>query len=82
MDVRFGRDTDGLAKGLTTVRKLADENKLKSNCVVFFVSQFGRDVVQTGPVEAILEKKQIRFYWFDKPIDYVQLGQKIRELSD
>ncbi len=81
MDVRFGRDADGLEKGLTTVKKLAEEDKLFSDCCVLFVSQFGREKVQIDSVERSLKEKKIRFYWLDKPIDYVLLNERIQEIS-
>lgn len=79
MDVRFGRDAEGLTKGLKAVEALAKEKKLTSNCSVLFVSQFGREAINFHSLEETLEKNGITFYWFDKPVKNVELGEIIRK---
>lgn len=81
MDIRFGRDADGLEKGLNTVKKLAKEGKLKSECAVLFVSQFGRDRIQIDSVYESLEERGIDFNWLDKPVDTVFLNDIINTIS-
>ena len=80
MDVRFGRDAEGLRKGLTTVNRLAEEDTLTSNHNVVFVSLFGRDAIQFESVEATLGVKGIKPYWLDKPVDWVQLNEIINDI--
>ena len=79
MDVRFGRDTDELRLGLTSVKRLVELKIIQSNCLVIFVSQFGRDHIEFTSVENILKKNNIEFYWFDKPVDFVLLDEKIHQ---
>lgn len=81
MDVRFGRDAEGLRLGLNSVKYLAESNTLKPNCLVLFVSQFGRDYIEFSSVEEILTKKEIRVDWLDKPIDYVLLNETISQVK-
>ena len=81
MDVRFGRDAEGLRLGLNSVKYLAESNTLRPNCLVLFVSQFGRDYIEFSSVEEILTKKKIHVNWLDKPIDYVLLNEKIFQVK-
>lgn len=73
MDVRFGRDAEGLRLGLNTAKHLVETNKLTSNCLVVFVSQFGRDHIEFNFIEEALKTNGIQFHWFDKPVDFVKL---------
>lgn len=79
MDVRFGREDDGLIKGLNAARTLAEQKMLISGSTVVFVSQFGRDSIQTDDVEDTLGKNGVHFYWLDKPVDFVHLKDIIRQ---
>jgi DNA-binding NtrC family response regulator len=82
MDVRFGRDKEGLAKGPKTVEKLVNEGKLLSNCFVLFVSQFGKERIDFDSVEKALNDKKIAFDWLDKPIDFVLLNNILKKVGD
>jgi CheY-like chemotaxis protein len=75
MDVRFGRDADGLWLGLATVRQLAENAELRNDQIVVFVSQFGKNLTGFRDVEHILNVLGIKNHWMDKPVDYTFLNQ-------
>jgi len=79
MDVRFGRDADGLWLGLSTVRQLAENAELRSDQIVVFVSQFGKDLTNFRDVEEILKVLGIKNHWMDKPVDYTFLNQYLSD---
>ena len=81
MDVRFGRDADGLTKGLKVTEILANEGKLNQNCRVVFISQFGKVRVQFDSVEKTLLSKKITFDWLDKPVDFVLLNLIVQDIA-
>ena len=81
MDVRFGRDADGLTKGLKVTEILANEEKLNQDCRVVFISQFGKVRVQFDSVEKTLLTKGIHFEWLDKPVDFVSLNQIVQNIA-
>jgi|LGVE01.1.fsa_nt_gb FixJ family two-component response regulator len=81
MDVRFGRDADGLTKGLKVTEILANEGKLNQNCRVVFISQFGKVRVQFDSVEKTLLSKGINFDWLDKPVDFVLLNLIVQDIA-
>ncbi len=81
MDVRFGKDADGLTKGLKVTETLANEGKLNQNCRVVFISQFGKVRVQFDSVEKTLLSKEINFDWLDKPVDFVSLNQIVQNIA-
>lgn len=80
MDVRFGRDKEGLMLGLKTVEKLVESDQIKSECGVLFVSQFGQEDINFSSTKKLLESKGIQCDWLDKPVDFIQLAAKVHNL--
>ena len=81
MDARFGRDTEGLRLGLSTVEKLVASKKIRSDCMVIFVSQFGKETINFSSYKDNLKSNGIECEWLDKPVDFVLLDAKINKLS-
>lgn len=81
MDVRFGRDKEGLKLGLQTVKNLIEQKKINLECMILFVSQFGQEDINFCTYENSLKGKGINCAWFDKPIDFVLLNSYISAIS-
>ena len=75
MDVRFGRDAEGLGLGLKTVKSLVEEGDIRDDFIIIFVSQFGKELIDFSDIEKLFNKHDIKNYWIDKPVDFVFLNE-------
>ncbi len=82
MDVRFGKDAEGVFKGLKETKKLAEKGHLSSRCKVIFISQFGKDIDEFEKVKKTLDEKGIENWWLDKPLDFVELDGIIQQVPE
>lgn len=80
MDVRFGRENDGLRLGLKTIKNHVESGDIKNSMVIILVSQFGKDQADYSDLETILKDKHIFNHWLDKPVDFVILNEILRSI--